>query len=237
MSDKPDYSGKFHRLMEENVAEVIPALDKGESWILEKITNAAKRYGISENKICDALRECAVLRFYFAKDPQKQRMHEKTAAEFICDINGVEEFMCGSTRGEDAIYIAGGKVMSEEELHDLQSTDKQSTHSKSVDFIWRFNGRRFYAYHKFTELAGGAQGNQGNDAKTFLRECVRTEEPECVFIALCDGAFYQRRDRIMRKTKMEGLRDIAANAKYKNVFAMTTCELPMFLIGYNADNS
>ena len=62
---------------------------------------------------------------------------------------------------------------------------------------------------------------------------MRTEEPECVFIALCDGAFYQGIDGIMGKTKMDGLRDIAANAKYKNVFAMPACELPMFLIKYN----
>ena len=164
MSDEPDYSGEFRQLMAVNVANVIPALDRKESWILEKITNAAQRYGISENRICDALRECDVLQFYFAKDPKSQGMHEKTAAKFICAINGVENFRRGPTQGENAVYIAGGKVMSSRELRELLSADKRSRHSKSIDFIWRFNGRRFYAYHKFTEETGGGQGNQANDA-------------------------------------------------------------------------
>ena len=233
MSDSPDYSGEFRRLMAENVADVIPALDRNEQWILEKITNAAKRYGISANKISDALRECDVLQFYFAKDPQKQGMHERTAANFICAINGVKEFKRGSAQGKNAVYIADGKIMSWEKLRELRSADKRSRHSKSIDFIWRFNGRRFYAYHKFTEETGGAQANQGNDAKSFLLESVKTEEPECVFIALCDGAFYEGINGIVGKTKMDGLKDIAAHAKHKNVFAMPTCELPMFLIKYN----
>ena len=70
MSDEPDYSGEFRRLMAANVTNVIPALDRKESWILEKIANAAERYDISENKIFDALRECDVLQFYFSHRPQ-----------------------------------------------------------------------------------------------------------------------------------------------------------------------
>lgn len=234
MSDEPDYSGEFRRLMAVNVANVIPALDRKESWILKKIANAAERYGISENKICDALRECDVLQFYFAKDPQKQGMHERTAADFICAIKGVEEFRCGSARGENAVYVAGGKVMSLRELRELRYADNRSMHSKSIDFIWRFGDRRFYAYHKFTEKTGGAQGNQANDAKSFLLECLKTEDSGCVFIALCDGAFYEGINGIVGKTKMDGLKDIAALAKHNNVFAMPTRELPLFLIKYNA---
>ena len=234
MSDEPDYLGEFRRLMAKNVADVIPALDRKEQWVLEKITSAAQRYGISENRICDALRECDVLQFYFAKNPKSQGMHERTAADFICAIKGVEEFRRGSARGKNAVYIAGGKVMSSRELRELRSADKRSRYSKSIDFMWGFNGRRFYAYHKFTEETGGAQANQGNDAKSFLLECVKTEEPKCVFIALCDGAFYEGINGIVGKTKMDGFKDIAALAKHNNVFAMPTRELPLFLMKYNA---
>ena len=228
--DGPDYPGAFRRMMAANAAEVIPALDKREGWVLEKIANAAERYALPEGEIVAALRECAVLRFYFAKDPKKQGMHENAAAEFVSAIDGVEDFQRGAQQGKNALFITGGEVVAAAKLRALRAADKQRTYSKSVDFLWTFRGRHFYAYHKFTEAeSGGAQGNQGNDVRTFLRESVPNDAPESAFVALCDGGFYAAPNGIVGQSRMEGMRAIAAEAKRGNVFAMTTGELPAFL--------
>ena len=230
MSAGPDYAGVFRRMMAENAAEVIPALDKREGWLMVKITNAAERYALPEAEIVAALRECAVLRFYFAKDPKKQGMHENAAAEFITAIDGVEDFQRPPQYGGNALFVTGGKVVNAAELRALRVADRQRTYSKSVDFVWTFRGRRFYAYHKFTEAeSGGAQGNQGNDVRTFLRESVQNNAPESAFVALCDGGFHAAPNGIVGKTRMEGIQAIAAESKHGNVFAMTTGELPAFL--------
>ena len=230
MNAGPDYQGEFRRMIKANAAAVIPALDKREDWLLEKIANAAERYGVTAGVISAALQECEVLRFYFAKDPQKQGMHENAAAKFICAIDGVEDFQRGAAGGKNALFIVGGRVVNAGELRVLRGENRQLTYSKSVDFLWRFRGVNFYAYHKFTGAkSGGAQGNQGNDVRTFLRESVPNETPECAFIALCDGGFYAAPNGIMGKTRMDGIQAIAEEAKNGNVFAMTTGELPVFL--------
>ena len=230
MSAGPDYKGVFRRMMAKNAAEVIPALDRREGWLWEKIANAAERYATTEDEIAAALRECAVLRFYFAKDPKRQGMHENAAAEFIAAIDGVGEFARPPQQGKNAVFIAGGKVVKTAELRALRVADRQRTYSKSVDFLWRFGGRHFYAYHKFTEAeSGGAQGNQGNDVRTFLRESVKNDAPESAFVALCDGGFYTAPNGIVGKSRMDGLTAMAAESKHGNVFAMTTGELPAFL--------
>ena len=226
----PDYQGVFRRMMAENAAEVIPALDNREGWLWEKIANAAERCAITEDDIVAALRECAVLRFYFAKDPKKQGMHENAAAEFIAAIDGVEDFARPPQQGKNAVFVTGGEVVKTAELRALRAADKRRTYSKSVDFLWRFGGRRFYAYHKFTEAeSGGAQGNQGNDVKTFLRESARNNAPESVFVALCDGGFYAAPNGIVGGSRMDGLSAMAKESKHGNVFAMTTGDLPAFL--------
>ena len=230
MNAGPDYAGEFTRMIKANAAEVIPALKNREDWLMVKIANAAERYGVTPDAISGALRDCEVLRFYFAKDPQKQGMHENAAAKFICAIDGVEDFRRGAAGGKNALYIVGGQVVNAGELRAMRGENRQLTYSKSVDFLWRFRGADFYAYHKFTGAkSGGAQGNQGNDVRTFLRESVPNKTPKRAFVALCDGGFYAAPNGIMGKTRMDGIQAIAAEAKNRNVFAMTTGELPGFL--------
>lgn len=230
MSAGPDYAGVFRRMMAENAAEVIPALDRQEGWLLEKIANAAERYAIADDEIVAALRECAVLRFYFAKDPKRQGMHENAAAEFIAAIDGVTNFERPPQAGSNALFVTGGEVVKTAELRGLRAADRQRAYSKSVDFLWRFDGRQFYACHKFTEAeSGGAQGNQWNDARTFIRESVPNDCPDRAFVALCDGGFYTAPHGDSGETRMDELRGMAADAKHGNVFAMATGELPAFL--------
>ena len=222
----PDYKGAFRRMMAENVADVLPALERGDKWLRDKIANAAERFGLSEREIRKALVDSRVLRFYYAKDPTRQSLHENAAAEFIRKIPGVRGFE--QMRGE-VKFVTAGRVVDKPELQSLQSADAAVVRTKGIDFTWKFGGRLFYAYHKHTGVEGGAQDNQYNDLKVFVREAALNNLSGTVFVALCDGPYYFRMNGIAEKSRTDALREMAKGAKRGNVFVMPTEELPEFL--------
>ena len=222
----PDYEGTFRRLMESNVADVLDALRDREDWLMQKIENAAARYDLSREEIEAALRECRVLRFYFAKDPMRQSMHENTAAAFISSLPGVTEFVQIRSAKK---YIADGRVVDKRELRLMYADNIRVTHTKELDFEWVFGNRRFYAYHKHTNDTGGAQGNQYNDLKTFAREAAKNNIANAVFIALCDGPYYLSQNGASGMSRVDTLKNIATSVARGNSFAMQTRELPEFL--------
>ena len=222
----PNYKGVFRRMTAENASDVLPALERGDKWLREKIANAADRYGLTRREIVDALKACAVLRHYFAKDPTRQSMHENAAAEFIQKIRGVRKF---EQARSEVKFVAGGRVVDRAELRALRAADSALRHSKGVDFAWTFGGRMFYAYHKHTGAEGGAQDNQYNDLKVFVREAAESGDAGAVFIAFCDGPYYLRRNGVAEKSRVASLKEMAKSAKRGNVFVMRTEELPEFL--------
>ena len=222
----PDYEGTFRRLMESNVADVLDALRDREDWLMQKIENAAARYDLSREEIEAALLECRVLRFYFAKDPTRQSMHENAAAAFIRGLPGVTEFVQIRSAKK---YIADGRVVDKRELRLMHADNIRVTHTKELDFEWVFGNRRFYAYHKHTTDAGGAQDNQYNDLKSFAREAAKNNIANAVFIAFCDGPYYLSRNGVAEMSRVDTLKNIATSVARGNSFAMQTRELPEFL--------
>ena len=226
MTASPDYEGAFRRLMASNAAGVLDALRDRENWLMKKIENAAARYNLPREEIEAALRECRVLRFYFAKNPTSQSMHENIAAEFIRGISGVTEF---AQMRSDKRCIVDGRIVDKRELRAMRAADSRLIPTKELDFKWLFGDRCFYASHKHTGVRGGAQDNQYNDLKTFAREAAKNDIAEAVFIALCDGPYYLSQNGASGMSRSDTLKNIADSAARKNVFAMQTAELPEFL--------
>lgn len=218
----PDYKGAFRARMAENADDVLRAMKQGEEWIQIKITRHAQKYGLSEDEIRRAIADCRVLRFYFAKDPTRQSLHENVAAKFIGAIPSISHF-----RTDNDIYLARGEIVGKARLQEIRR-QQSIEHSKTVDFIWQYDGATFYAYHKHTSEEGGAQDNQYKDLQSFVRACGGNSYPDKVFVALCDGPYYQARNGIAGKSRLDSL-SAMANKGGKNIFAMTTADLPCFL--------
>ena len=69
------------------------------------------------------------------------------------------------------------------------------TGTKSLDFFEKLGELKVLYYTKHTEISGGAQDNQYNDAITFLKEAMRyvnTHNDNFRFVALLDGALYKQ---------------------------------------------
>lgn len=115
---------------------------------------------------------------WFAKDPAKQNIYEKLAASYVSGIEDVVDFR--NLPNSAKMFIVEGKVTSER-LNDV----------KSIDFHFKVGDNNIYASHKYIKATyGGAQDNQYNDIRNFLRNCNKISSGNDYYIAICDGPYF-----------------------------------------------
>lgn len=151
-----------------------------------------------------------MFRKQFVKDPSKQNFYQNKAADFIKNMEGVENFKVLPQSGNNAKYISNGNLF---EGKDLENKNQAS---KSIDFYWEYNNKECYASHKYTKEGGGAQDNQYKDIQEFLNDSRDNNLKNTIFIAICDGNYYKNKDnKTGDKTKLERLKRLSNN---KNTF-------------------
>ncbi len=160
-----------------------------------------------------------LFRWFFLKDPIRQNVHELYAAAFIESINAVTNF---KKLGSDEMFVISGGVVKKSDLGTMKPK------SKSIDFYWECGSKKFYAFHKYAKDSGGHQDNQYRDLQVFIGEANTSGIKDSYFLAIADGDYYSTNNGRARTTKIERLKQIANG---KNVFAMTSDELPKFLDG------
>ena len=131
-----------------NIEELRKDIDKG--WVQEKIRNHVKSFDgiITEQEVKNEILTSLVVASKFCKDPGKQNISEKLAAQ-VLNLEKLPAMGKNCIRFNDA-----GEIVSE-----------SMGNTKSADFI--YNG--YYATQKYTMEKGGAQDNQRNDVIDFLK--------------------------------------------------------------------
>lgn len=66
-----------------NIAQVLELLNTNDQKLLYKIQSASQRWDIPVSEIKESITKDRVAAAHFAVDPSKQKIHEKTTAEFI----------------------------------------------------------------------------------------------------------------------------------------------------------
>ncbi|TPE56968.1 hypothetical protein FJO69_02550 [[Mycoplasma] falconis] len=167
----------------ENIKQVYKSLDA--KWLKEKITSESNRTGVPIEKFYEEIRDLNLSTIIkFAKDPNKQNIHEIIASEFIKPIDGVTNFKILPKSGKNAIYLTSdGNVLKYQP--DFKSL-------KTIDMTWEYKNITFYASHKYTYDEGGAQDNQFEDVKRFLESVQKIINPNVFFVCLTDGLYYQK---------------------------------------------
>lgn len=218
-----DYVGPYRKALEENVAEVKQAVLQHDPAMQIKIRNYSERFNLPIKFVEHKILRDNVFANQFAKDPSKQSLHQTVAAEFIESITDVVNFAQLPVGGGGAYYICEDGVVRKggTALRGL---------TKSIDFYWEYDGRRYFAAHKHTSDEGGAQDNQFKDLTEFLKNANKSTVADTFFIAIGDGEYYQRRyadGGVEFATRLEFL-----NKKYgtEHARAMTTNELEAFMI-------
>lgn len=182
MRAPPDYDLIEQLLWREQSREVVDVLDDDDQNILKKIRTYAWRFGYTEEEVKVHIRKDAMFAAWFTKEPQRMKLHEKVAAEWLKDIDQIDGFESLPTGGQNAWYIA-----TDGELR----RGKKPTGVKSLNFRWKTGKYRIFASHKYTKESGGNQDSQFREAQAMLRyfqQCA--VDNHTVVLAIVDGPYY-----------------------------------------------
>lgn len=201
---KIDYQLEYRKQLQKNISLVRSEIENPD-FVL-KLTNHAEKFSRDFDEVKSKIMTDDLYAEWFAKDPAKQNIYEKLAAEYISSIDCVEEFK--NLPNSAKMFIVEGRVTSER-LNDV----------KSIDFQFRVGGNNIYASHKYIKATnGGAQDNQYNDIRNFLRNCNKISTGNDYYIAICDGPYFESKIKILND-------DFGSS----NVIAMTIDDLEDFI--------
>jgi len=180
---KIDYQKEYKKQLQNNILMVRDEIDN-DDFVL-KITNHAEKFDREYSEIRSKILTDDMYAEIFAKDPAKQNIYEKLAAQYISKLEKVSDFR--NLPNSAKVFVAGGLITSER-LNDV----------KSIDFVFKVGDKNIYASHKYIKATnGGAQDNQYNDIRNFLRNCDKIQSGNNYFIAICDGPYFDTKIKIL----------------------------------------
>ena len=151
-----------------------------ENYRREKMTDAECEAYTMEQMLADILTN-VFIRSHFRKDPVRQSLHENAQITWL--QRGIPDLV-KLPAGKGGTYFYEGRLTTEH--------PRPAAATKTLD-VWSA-AERTYGVLKFSTTAGGAQDNQYNDVKHFIREAVRylTEVGTAseVFIMWLNGPYY-----------------------------------------------
>lgn len=186
----PDYKLEEYNARLKNIGQLAKAIKNNDVSLLSKIKKWAERVGLEFEFVLYKVKTDPVFAMQFAKDPQKQSLHQSICAKYIESLRLVECFEELPPNRKGALYVQDGCVVSYKDK-------KESNNSKSIDFKWQYTlGPHIfevYAMHKHTNEEGGAQDNQFADLKLFLNEAKKAVDENILFLTIADGDYYLKK--------------------------------------------
>lgn len=150
-----------------------------------KIKNYAEKYGLQTNYVEQKILDDSNFASFFAKDPSRQGIHEKIAAEYIRTLK-LDYFRVLPKGGKNALYPA---------FNGVDNTNEYNV--KSLDFEIKIGQVNIYTICKHTDQEGGAQDNQYNDVLQTIKAIKKTNELKNIkYVAILDGEYYRRKNRL-----------------------------------------
>lgn len=191
-----NYEEKWREEYRRNVESLPQEIRDGKH--IDKIKNFCELHGFDSQEVIEKILNDQVVAACFATDPNTQNLYQEIAADFIKKISSVK-WLAGPVTG---LYVIQGKVLS-------PNTETTLSQKKSIDFHWMYGDKHIYAMHKFTKHSGGAQKKQYGDLQTFLEDGSKVSDPNCVFISIADGPYYQKPfSRTDKTTRIKHLKSI-----------------------------
>jgi hypothetical protein len=180
---KIDYQLEYRKQLQRNISLVRNEINNTDFVI--KITNHADKFGREYDEVKSKIMDDDMYAEWFAKDPAKQNIYEKLAASYISKVENVEDFI--NLPSNTKMFVINGQITSDR-LNDV----------KSIDFKFKVGYNIIYASHKYIKATyGGAQDNQYNDIRNFLRNCNKVSSGNNYYIAICDGPYFDRKIQIL----------------------------------------
>ena len=181
----PDYDRAEQELREENKYKVLDLLDKQDSGLLRRIRTFANNFGFDEAVVCEKIRKDFMFACWFAKNPTKMRVHEKTAGKYLKQFPQlIQSFESLKVQEKNAKYM--------DKNGNIVSGRQPQNGSKSLDFMWRAGDTyiKCFAAHKFTREKGGSQNHQRDELIRLLQMFQNCKDENIALFAICDGPYY-----------------------------------------------
>ncbi len=177
----PDYDAIEQQMWRSNAKDVPERLRTNETNLLKRIATFISRFGFSESTVRDKIRSDDMFASHFAIEPRRQSFHEGIAAQWLEELDEIQNFQTLPKSGKRAYYITSdGEVR----------RGMKPAPSKSLDFTWVTGSTRFYAAHKYTKEGGGNQDSQFNEMRLLLEHFMKGMATNTVLIVIVDGAYY-----------------------------------------------
>lgn len=220
-SPPPDYDALVAERDRQNAVEVRNAAEAGADWVVAKAEKFAERYGFGVEPVLTKIASDPMFAVFFRKEARRQNIHEKIAADWIAQLDSVDEFVRLPQGGRSAVYIT-----SDGNLHTGQLPNNPG---KALDFRWRSAGLTCYAAHKYHSQDGGDQGNAGLEMEALIRRFQSCNDLTCALFVIVDGGYFDggRREDIARHARMRPPRS----------FAISIGELPDALMELGSRNA
>jgi hypothetical protein len=199
-----DYDTAIDKQYTINYKELIDNLD--DKSLNVKINNWCTRHKLPYDLVKDKVKTDFIFARFFVKDPMKQGIHEKVAANVLQELPFIKDFKVLPKQGFLAKRIVNGVVLSDE------LSKNTSLKTKSIDFKWTITTNKgiditCYASHKYTKSRGGNQDNQYTDLRSFMEHARQNHDKNTRFFAICDGEYYKYHNN-QNKSKTRTLNDI-----------------------------
>lgn len=197
----PEWEKLIRRARDKNLREMDEASDERLMDYVDerKIKRAAEKRGVAPAEVLAVIRDSRLYRAEFIKDPKRQNLYEKIAAEAIKSMPGVSGFR---HYGTNEIEVVDG-------VPKKRAGGQGASVAKTVDFGWRHGGLKYFASHKYTKERGGAQDNQYRDILAFIKEANKNRDSGHVFVAIADGEYYDFNDTKSKIRKIDVLKQKA----------------------------
>ena len=218
---KLDYKPYIKKQLQENIQDLIENSDSEQYQ--RKIQNFVEKFELDKGEVFEKFNSDYMFALFFVKDPSRQSIHEKTAANFIrslnkeLDCNIFQNFKKLPSSGKNTLFVSNGNV--------IKNADRSGkSDGKSIDFYWEYNYNnqklKFYASHKYTGLSGGSQDNQRADIEAFMKGARVNRSKDQKFYAITDGPYYTK--------IIDELNDLYSNYHVKaitiNILAYDVCK-------------
>ena len=203
----PDWDAEVAKARQENVVDVLRQVRDEESGMMKKITTYCMKFGFDRRDVIDKINNDNMFAVHFAKDPGKQGIHERIAADYLKQLSHVNNFEILPKSGKKSLFFnnAGELLKCRNKKSETSKQDSSTQNSKSLDFFWGTDEFVCYASHKHTKEQGGGQDFQFGDQKRFLENFIKHDNKKAIFFAICDGEYYndhrmQELEALTRKT-------------------------------------
>jgi hypothetical protein len=208
---KIDYQSEYKKQLKINISLVRSEIDNPD-FVL-KIKNHAEKFNREPSEIREKIMTDDMYAEIFAKDPSKQNIYEKLAADYISKLKYISDFK--NLPNNAKIFVCDGVIV-----------NKRQNDVKSIDFYFKVGNKNIYVSHKYIKATyGGAQDNQYNDVRNFLKNCNKINSGDDYFISICDGPYFESKIKILNN-------DFGS----KNVIAMGIDDLEGFIEKIAKDN-